>query len=58
MNRLTNIIRLHILGPLFENENELVRLDPSDAKFVDVYHTNGGTLLTGKYGFSLMHFSE
>lgn len=27
-------------GPFFENENELVRLDSSDAKFVDILHTN------------------
>jgi hypothetical protein len=31
-------------GPFFENENKLVRLDPSDANFVDVLHTNGGLI--------------
>ena len=38
-------------GPLFENENELVRLDPSDAIFVDIYHTNGGSLINAKYNY-------
>ena len=38
-----------IKGPLFENENELVRLDPNDANFVDIYHTNGGSLINAKY---------
>ena len=37
-------VLIKIKGPFFENENELVRLDPSDAKYVDVLHTNGGSI--------------
>jgi len=31
-------------GPLFEGTNILVRLDPTDAHYVDAYHTNAGIL--------------
>ena len=31
-------------GFLFENQDPKVRLDPSDANFVDVIHTDGDSL--------------
>lgn len=35
-------------GPYFENTDPLVRLDPADALFVDVIHTDGAhNLLLG-----------
>ncbi len=38
-------------GPNYEPSDYRVRVDPSDAKFVDIIHTNGGTtLLTGSAG--------
>ncbi len=39
-------------GPSFENTPIQVRVDPTDADFVDVMHTNGATtgLLSGSYG--------
>ena len=32
-------------GPLFESYSEDVKLDPSDAKFVDVIHTDAVPLI-------------
>ncbi len=37
-------------GPFFEDTDPRVRLDPTDADFVDAMHTNGGTLLTASFG--------
>ena len=34
-------------GPYFENTDPEVRLDPTDALFVDVMHTNAGSLALG-----------
>jgi len=39
---------LFLKGPNFEDTNELVRLDTSDAKYVDIYHTNAGQLITAR----------
>jgi hypothetical protein len=36
--------------PLFEDSSPEVRLDPSDAKFVGVVHTNGEPIYLGGYG--------
>lgn len=38
-------------GPFFEDTHPMVRVDPTDAKFVDVIHSNAGTLLSGSFGF-------
>lgn len=32
-------------GPLFENQTNSGRLDPSDADFVQIIHSNGGGIL-------------
>lgn len=41
---LGSIQALDPAGPLFENKDPSVRLDPTDAQFVQVIHTNGGLL--------------
>lgn len=47
---LPRIIALDPAGPLFACGNLGMRLDPSDAKFVQVLHTNGETFLKGGMG--------
>ncbi|XP_002741900.2 pancreatic lipase-related protein 2-like [Saccoglossus kowalevskii] len=42
--KLGNISGLDPAGPRFENEHELVRVDPKDAQFVEVMHTDGDPL--------------
>lgn len=38
-------------GPSYESNGYQVRVDPTDAKFVDIIHTNGDvTALTGSAG--------
>ena len=37
-------------GPLFEGYDPEVRLDPTDADFVDVIHSNGESLFFGGLG--------
>ena len=44
---MSNAKGLDPAGPWFENTDPIVRLDPTDATFVDVSHTNGGSLLLG-----------
>ena len=39
-------------GPAFENAHEDLRLDPTDAKFVDAVHTNYGGLWRLHFGIS------
>jgi hypothetical protein len=47
------LIALDPAGLNFENFDAKVRIDPSDAKFVDVIHTNGDNLLTGNFGMQM-----
>ena len=37
-------------GPLFEGYEPTVRLDKSDAAYVDVIHSNGESLIVGGFG--------
>jgi pancreatic triacylglycerol lipase len=37
-------------SPYFANTEELVRLDPSDAKFVDVVHSDASMFVEGGFG--------
>ncbi|XP_069173439.1 uncharacterized protein [Procambarus clarkii] len=51
--RLKNLSRISGLdpaGPLFESYSPSVRLDYTDARFVDVIHTNADSLLMGGLG--------
>ncbi|KAK3858303.1 hypothetical protein Pcinc_035504 [Petrolisthes cinctipes] len=49
--RLPRITGMDPAGPFFENRTDSERLDPSDADFVQVIHTNGGGVLEGCVGF-------
>ncbi|XP_045159715.2 pancreatic triacylglycerol lipase-like [Mercenaria mercenaria] len=47
---LGRISGLDPADPYFQYTDTTVRLDPSDAKFVDIMHTNGASILTLGYG--------
>lgn len=47
---LARITGLDPAGPLFEAQHPKVRLDSSDAEFVDVIHSNGENLILGGLG--------
>ncbi|RWS06517.1 Pancreatic lipase-related protein 1-like protein [Dinothrombium tinctorium] len=53
VKNLSRITGLDPASPLFEGYSEKVRLDPTDADFVDVIHTNGDGFIRGGLG-SLM----
>ena len=48
--RFNRISGLDTAGPFFEETDPAVRLDPTDADFVDSIHTNAGTLLSFSFG--------
>ncbi|GFR17835.1 pancreatic triacylglycerol lipase, partial [Trichonephila clavata] len=50
LNKLGRITGLDPAEPYFQYTLEEVRLDPSDANFVDVIHTDGGSFITGGLG--------
>jgi len=43
--------------PYFQNTEAMIRLDASDAHFVDVIHTNGGPILSGGASISINSFN-
>jgi len=48
---LGRITGLDPAEPYFQGTPPIVRLDPTDAKFVDVIHTDGASIfLLGKFG--------
>lgn len=51
--KIARITGLDPAGPIFVELNTSMRLDPSDAKFVDVVHTNGGSITKGALGLSI-----
>ncbi|XP_048485244.1 uncharacterized protein LOC119690401 [Plutella xylostella] len=50
LGNISRITGLDPAGPLFEFQDPRARLDRSDAKFVDVIHSNGETLIFGGLG--------
>lgn len=50
--QIARITGLDPAGPIFVDLHQIHRLDSSDAKFVDVVHTNGGTITKGALGLS------
>ena len=50
LKNLSRITGLDPAGPLFEGYDISVRLDKSDAKYVDVIHSNGESLIVGGFG--------
>ena len=50
IKNISRITGLDPASPLFENYSVRARLDPSDAKFVDVIHSNGDSFLKGGLG--------
>lgn len=50
LGNISRITGLDPAGPLFEFQDPRARLDSSDAKFVDVIHSNGENLILGGLG--------
>ena len=48
VQNISRITGLDPASPLFEGYSVRARLDPSDAKFVDVIHSNGDSFLKGR----------
>lgn len=44
------ITALDPAGPFFENQPSVCRVDSGDARYVDVIHSNAGTLIESKFG--------
>ncbi|XP_046647465.1 pancreatic lipase-related protein 3-like [Daphnia pulicaria] len=51
LGRVPRITGLDPAGPLFTLNDTETRLDTTDGDFVDIIHTNGGTLLHDQQGF-------
>ncbi|XP_045031572.1 inactive pancreatic lipase-related protein 1 [Daphnia magna] len=51
LGRIPRITGLDPAGPLFSLNETDTRLDTTDGDFVDIIHTNGGTLLHDQQGF-------
>ena len=50
LKNLSRITGLDPAGPLFEGYDGKVRLDKTDANYVDVIHSNGESLIVGGFG--------
>ncbi|XP_012288462.1 uncharacterized protein LOC105704100 [Orussus abietinus] len=50
LGNVSRITGLDPAGPLFESQDPKARLDASDARFVDVIHSNGEQLILGGLG--------
>jgi len=53
VNKLGRISGMDPAGPYFQDTDPVVRLDKTDALFVDVIHTNAGTLALGDFGINM-----
>lgn len=51
--KIARITGLDPAGPVFSDMDNSLRLDPSDASFVDVIHTNAGNIINGNLGISI-----
>lgn len=40
-------------GPLYEDTDPIVRTDPTDADFVDIMHTDAGSIFSASFGINM-----